>query len=83
MYSNAKRPRLVFGDNLRRFRKAQGLSQEKLGEYAGLHRTYVGAVERGERNISLENIVKLAYALKITAAQLLQGTDYDGSSCGG
>ena len=76
-----KDPKLTFGDNLRRFRKVQGLSQEKLGEYAGLHRTYVGAVERGERNISLENIVRLARALKITAAQLLQGTGYDGSSC--
>lgn len=81
-FCRGKDPKRIFGDNLRRFRKARGLSQEKLGEYADLHRTYVGAVERGERNISLENIVRLACALKITAGQLFQGTSQVGSSCG-
>ncbi len=67
-------PRLVFGENLRRLRLASGFSQEALAEYAGLHRTYVGAVERGERNISLMNIVRLARALRTSPEQLLQGT---------
>jgi transcriptional regulator with XRE-family HTH domain len=66
--------RQIFGQNLRRFRNAKGWSQEKLAEHARLHRTYVGAVERGERNISLLNIVRLAQALRITSQQLVEGT---------
>ncbi|HZD11233.1 MAG TPA: helix-turn-helix transcriptional regulator [Candidatus Binatia bacterium] len=80
-FCQGKDPKRIFGENLRRFRKARGLSQEKLGEYAHLHRTYVGAVERGERNISLENITRLACALKITAGQLLQGTSQEDGNC--
>jgi transcriptional regulator with XRE-family HTH domain len=48
---------------LREIRLKKGLSQERLAELAGLHRTYVSSVERGERNISLENIDRLANAL--------------------
>ena len=54
--------RTVLADNLRRFRANLGLSQEALADEAQLHRTFVGAVERRERNISLDNIEKLAMA---------------------
>ena len=66
-------PRQIFGSHIRDFRKQAGMSQEKLAEICGLHRTYVGAVERGERNVSLLNIVALAHALNIKPAELLEG----------
>ena len=63
--------RLVLASNLHAARKCRGLSQERLAELAGLHRTYVGSVERGERNVSIDNIAALAKALKMTCAELL------------
>lgn len=54
-----------FGKKVRDLRKAQGLSQEELAEKADLHYTYVGGVERGERNLSLKSIERIASALKI------------------
>lgn len=57
--------RVQFGERLREIRTNSGISQEKLAEEADLHRTYVSSVERGERNISLENIERLAAALHI------------------
>ncbi len=63
----------IFGKNVRALREQLEISQEELAERAGLHRTYVGSVERGERNISLENIVELAHALSVTPAVLLAG----------
>ena len=62
----------AFGAAVRRRRSDLGLSQEKLAERAGVHRTYVGGVERGERNISLVNILNLADALDLTAPELME-----------
>jgi two-component system, response regulator len=64
-----------FGTVVKSRRSRLGISQEVLAERAGLHRTYVSDVERGERNISLENIVKLARALEISVSQLLSSKD--------
>lgn len=50
----------------------QGISQEKLGDLAGLHRTYIGMVERAEKNITLKNIEKIAKALNMESYQLLK-----------
>jgi transcriptional regulator with XRE-family HTH domain len=66
--------RAIFGDNLRRFRKQLGLSQEALAELAGLHWTYVGSVERGERNVSIDNICRLAWAVGVDVRDLLVAT---------
>jgi transcriptional regulator with XRE-family HTH domain len=60
-----------FGQNLRTIREGAGISQEKLAALAGLHRTYVSSVERGERNISLLNIERLARALSVPLAKLM------------
>ena len=67
-----KDPRKAFGERVRALRHAGNLSQEELAEACGLHRTYVGAVERGERNISLLNIIALSRALRIKPSSLLE-----------
>ena len=59
-----------FGNRLRQLRNERGYSQEELAERAELHRNYVGGVERGERNVALENIVKLAKALSVPPGDL-------------
>ena len=61
-----------FGKKVREERAKLGLSQEKLAARAGVHRTYIGMIERGEKNITLENIEKIAKALKISIAEFFQ-----------
>lgn len=69
----AKNPELKkFGEQVRRLRTSKGFSQEKLAELAGLHRNYIGGIERGERNIALLNILRLAKALGVSPSELLQ-----------
>jgi transcriptional regulator with XRE-family HTH domain len=62
----------AFGRAVRACRNALELSQEALAEASELHRTYIGAIERGERNVSLQNICRLAHALKTMAWELLR-----------
>lgn len=66
-------PKTTFGQNVRRVRTARGLSQEELAEKAGLHRTYIGSIERGERNVSLSNIIVIAQALNTPLNDLFEG----------
>ena len=67
-----KREILVkFGNKVREQRTALGLSQEELASRAGVHRTYVGMIERAEKNITLENIQKIAKALEIALDKLM------------
>jgi transcriptional regulator with XRE-family HTH domain len=61
-----------FASNLKRLRQIHRISQEELADRAGLHRTYVGSVERGERNISIDNMERLAIALNLDVADLLK-----------
>ena len=64
--------KVLFGNRVRKLRKERGLSQEELADKAELDRSYVGGVERGERNISLENICRIASALKLAPSCLLE-----------
>lgn len=61
-----------FGYRLKTLRKAKGWSQEELGKRAGLHRTYIGSIERSERNVSLINIEIIAKALKVKISDLVE-----------
>ncbi|MEA4935013.1 hypothetical protein SDC9_119866 [bioreactor metagenome] len=61
----------IFGDNVQRYRKNLQLSQEKLAELAGVHRTYIGMIERAEKNITLCNMEKIAKALGVEINELL------------
>jgi transcriptional regulator with XRE-family HTH domain len=61
----------ILGNNLRAFREAEGVSQEAFADVLGVHRTYMGALERGERNVSLKSVEKIAGKLKIEPLLLL------------
>lgn len=63
----------TFGARVRLRRRELGFSQEELAGISGLHRTYIGSLERGERNISLANIVRLANALELDPSELVKG----------
>ena len=64
---------IVFGKNVQKTRQTMGISQEELAFRAGLHRTYIGMVERAERSISLQNAKKIADALNVKLDTLLNG----------
>lgn len=67
--------RVSFGNRVRQLREARGLSQEELAHRANLHRTYVSSLERGQRNVGIENVQALALALDVSAADLfLEGS---------
>lgn len=66
----------TFGARIRALRQARGLSQEKLAELAGLHRTYISSIELGERNVSLKNIQALADALGVSLQELFESESF-------
>ena len=69
--ATATHDRLAFGRRVRSIREAAGLSQEALAEKAGLHRTYISSLERGHRNVGLDNILRLAVALGVQPSKFL------------
>lgn len=73
MTRSISKPRILrgFGNKVRQERIKRGLSQEALADLAGLHRTYIGMIERAEKNITLLNIDKIARALKVSVEYLL------------
>ena len=73
MHKQAERAKQRFDKRLRQLRLDAGLSQEALADEAGLDRTYVSSCERGHRNISLENLCRLAVALGVKTEELLKG----------
>jgi transcriptional regulator with XRE-family HTH domain len=68
----AKRLRDLLARNVRKIRRGKGMSQEGLAAAAGLHRTYVGSIERSERNVSLDSLCALAHGLSVEVWQLLR-----------
>ena len=62
----------ILGGNLRRYRQDRGLSQEAFADVIGVHRTYMGAVERGERNLTLRSVERIAERIDVDALDLLQ-----------
>lgn len=65
----------ILGRNIRRLRLAKGLSQEQFALTADIDRSYVGQVERGQRNIAFDNIVKIARALDVSVSKLTEGVE--------
>jgi transcriptional regulator with XRE-family HTH domain len=66
---------VALGQAVRKLREERGVSQEVFATQVGVHRTYMGSVERGERNVTLLNVLRIAAALDITAADLLSRAD--------
>lgn len=64
--------RSILSNNIKRLRRSKNISQEKLAELTGLHRTYIGGVERKERNISIDNIYKISEALNVPVYKLFK-----------
>lgn len=67
--------KLMLGQNIKFYRQENLMSQEQLADRASVHRTYIGSVERGERNLSLTNIVRISRALGIPPSTLLKGIE--------
>jgi transcriptional regulator with XRE-family HTH domain len=63
---------IKFGEKVRELRNKKGLSQEKLAEFADVHRTYIGMIERAEKNITLVNIEKIAKALNVSISSMFE-----------
>jgi transcriptional regulator with XRE-family HTH domain len=63
---------IKFGSRVKELRKEQGLSQEELAHSAGLHRTYIGMIERAEKNLTLNNIEKIANALEVDITEFFK-----------
>lgn len=63
---------LLFGSTVRKLRQNRGLSQEELADLCGLDRTYIGGIERGERNVGLVNVQRISFALKVPISVLFQ-----------
>ncbi len=71
-YMNAKHPNLIkIGKQIRDIRSSKGYSQEEFAAIAGLGRTYMGRVERGEQNISIQNLIRIAFALNVEVGTLV------------
>lgn len=83
MPTAVSRPARPLGERIRRHRNALGISQEALADRSGTHWTFVGQVERGQRNISLHNLLKLASGLGIDAGGLVRALAPSDSSQGG
>lgn len=64
---------LLLGQRIRNLRKAKGLSQEAFADHCGLDRTYVGGIERGERNVAVLNLAKIAESLGVSISKLFEG----------
>lgn len=65
----------VLGSRIREFRLKKGFSQESFADHCGLHRTYMGGIERGERNLTIETILAVAKGLELTLSELLVGIE--------
>jgi len=75
MRSASEKIRTILAENIRTYRRSKNLSQEELAEKCGLHRTYVGSVERCERNVTLSTLELLASALEISVPELLSNKE--------
>ncbi len=71
----AKDIKVAFGQRVRGLRESRDWSQEEMGEASGMHWTYIGQVERGERNLTLQSIQKISRALKVKISVLFEGID--------
>jgi len=72
-------PNEIVASNIRALRKNRGISQERLAELSDLHRTYIGAIERGERNVTIDTLDQIANALGVSCGELLTPPQHKGN----